>query len=109
MNNFSLLNRDDRNEPVVIGPTARENFAVHFVFEDHYATIPRAMHNKCVAGVKLDCLAVSREASHQVGSSSNRQRPTGKAISELEECVFGDRVEIMFTINESAQTFHDDF
>src|SRR5580658_5176931 len=109
MNNFSVLNRDDRNEPVVIGPTVRENFAVHFVFEDHYATILRAMYNKCVAGVKLDRLAVSREASHQVGSSSNRRRPTGKAISELEECVFGDCVEIMFAINESAQAFYGDF
>src|SRR5216684_1536986 len=41
------------------------------------------MHNKRVAGVKLDRLAVSREASHQIGSSSNRQRPTRKTISEL--------------------------
>src|ERR1700721_4384155 len=109
MNNFSVFNRDDRNEPVVIGRTARENFAVHFVFEDHYATILRAMHNKCVAGVKLDRLAVSREASHQVGSSSNRQRPTGKAISELEECVFCDCVEIMVTIDEPANASHAAF
>src|SRR5260370_41936345 len=102
MNDFSVLNRDDRNEPVVVRPTARENFPVHFVFEDHDATILRAMHHKCVAGVKLDGLAVSREASHQIGSSSNRQRPTRKVISELEKCVFGNRVEIMVAINESA-------
>src|SRR5882762_4417304 len=102
MNDFSVLNRDDRDEPVVIGRTARKNFAVHFVFEDHDATILRAMHNKCVAGVKLDRLAVSREASHQIVSSSNRQRPTGKVISEPQECVFGNRVEIMVTINESV-------
>jgi hypothetical protein len=27
---------------------------VHFVLKDHDATILRAVHNKCVAGVKLD-------------------------------------------------------
>src|SRR4029077_12234825 len=102
MNDFSVLNRDDRDESVVVGRTARENFAVHFVFEDHDATILRTVHNKRVAGVKLDRFAVSREASHQIGSSSNRQRPTRKTISELEECVFSNRLEIMLTINEAA-------
>src|SRR5258708_4203118 len=102
MNDFSVLNRDDRDEPVVIGHTARKNLAVHFVFEDYDATILRAMHNKCVAGVKLDRLAVSGEAIYQIGSSSNRQRPTGEVIAELEECVFGNRIEIMIAVNESA-------
>src|SRR6266852_989199 len=102
MNDFSVLNRDDRNEPIVVGRTARENFPVHFVFEDHDATILRTMHNKRVAGVKLDRLAVSGEASHQIGSSSNRQRPTGEVIAELEECVFGNRIEIMIAIDKSA-------
>src|SRR2546429_7241820 len=101
-NDFSVLNRDDRDESVVIGRTARKNPAVHFVFEDHDATILRAMHNKCVAGVKLDRLAVSREASHQIGSSANRQRPTRQVISELAECVFCNRVEIIVAINEST-------
>src|ERR1700676_3212917 len=102
MNDFSVLNRDDRDEPVVVGRTARENCPVHFVFEDHHATVLRTMHNKRVAGVKLDRLAVSREASHQVGSSSDRQRPTRKTISELEESVFANRVEIVVAITKSA-------
>src|SRR5260370_39154279 len=99
MNDFSVLNRDDRDEPVVIGRTARKNFAVHFVLQDHDATILRAMHNKCVTGVKLDRLAVSREASHQIGSSSNRPGPTGKGISELQACVLSNRVGIMVASN----------
>src|SRR5579862_9542533 len=102
MNDFPVLNRDDRNEPVVVGRTARENLPVHFVFEDDDATVLRTMHNKRVARVKIDCLAVSREAIHQIGSPSNRQRPTGKVISELEKCVFANRVEKMVAINESA-------
>src|ERR1700751_5026721 len=102
MNDFSVLNRDDRNEPVVVGRAARKNFPVHFVFEDDDATVLTTMHQKRVAGVKLDGLAVSREASQQIGSPSNRQRPTGKVISELEKCVFGNRVEKMVAINESA-------
>src|ERR1700758_1739431 len=102
MHDLSFLNRYDRNEPVVIGRAARKNSAVHFVLENHDATILRAMHNKCISGVKLDRPAVSREASHQIGSSSNRQRPAGKVIAELEERVFGNRVEIVIAINESA-------
>ena len=30
-------------------------------------------------------------------------------IAELEECVFGNRIEIMIAINESVQAFHHDF
>src|SRR2546429_7915801 len=102
MDDLSFFNRDDRDEPVVIVCATRKYRAVHFVLENHAATSLRAMHNKCVAGVKLDRLAVSREASHQIGSSANRQRPTRKVISELEECVFGNRVEIIVAINEST-------
>src|SRR5258707_2395603 len=102
MNDFSVLNRDDRNEPVVVGRTARENFSVHFVFEDHDTTILRTMHNKRVAGVKLDCLAVSREASHQIGSASNCQRPTPKTKSEPHECAFGNRVALTVRTNKST-------
>jgi hypothetical protein len=54
MRDLSFLNRYDRDEPVVIGRAGRKNLAVYFVFEDYDATILRAMHNKCVAGVKLD-------------------------------------------------------
>jgi hypothetical protein len=75
---------------------------VHFIFEDHDATVLRAAHNKCVARVKLDRLAISGEANDQIGSTSNCQRPTGEAIAELEECVFGNRIEIMIAIDESA-------
>src|SRR5260370_22291162 len=108
MNDFSVLNRDDRNEPVVVGRTARENFPVHFVFEDHDTTILRTMHNKRVAGVKLDRLAVSREASHQIGSSPNPPPPTRQPISELEECGLGNRFPIIVAVNKSAQALPDD-
>src|SRR5580700_6869380 len=102
MDDLSVLNRDDRDEPVVIGCSTRKNRAVHFVLEDHDTTILRAVHNKCVAGVKLDRLTISGETSEKIGSTSNCQRPTGELIAELEECVFGNRIEIMIAINESA-------
>src|ERR1700721_1595942 len=98
MNDFPVVNRDDRNEPVVVGRTARENLPVHFGFKDHDATILCTMHNKRVASEKSDALAVPREASHQMGSPSNRRRLTGKVISELEKCVFANRVEKMVAI-----------
>src|SRR5260370_2602961 len=102
MSDLSILNGDDRDEPVVIACTTGENSSVHFVLQDHDATILRAMHNKCIAGVKLDRLAVSREGSHQVGSLSNGPRPTGAVIAGLKGCVFGERIKIMFALNESA-------
>src|ERR1700681_3767082 len=102
MDDLSVLNCDNLDESVVIGTTIRKNPSVHLVLEDHDATIPRAVHNKCVAGVKLDRLAVSGEASHQIGSTPNFQRPTGEVIPGLEECVFGNRIKIMIAINKSA-------
>ena len=109
MDDLSVLNRDDRDEPIVIGCATRKNLAVHVVLKDHDATVLTAVHNKCVAGVKLDRLAVSREARHQIGSSSNRRGPTGKVVAGLEDCVIGKRIEIVFAIDESAQAFQDDF
>src|SRR5260370_44200 len=108
MGDLYVFNRDDRHEPVVIGCTTRKNRAVHFVLENHDATIPGAVHNKCVAGVKLDRLAVSREACHQIGASSYRRRPAGKVIARFEECVFGKGIEIVFAVNKSPQAFQDD-
>jgi hypothetical protein len=109
MDDFSVLNRDDRDEPIVVGCATRKNLAAYFVFEDHDAIILAAMRDKCVAGVKLDRLAVSAEACYQIGSTSNRQRPTGEAIAGFEDCVFGKRIEIMIAIDGPLQTLHDDF
>src|ERR1700730_16718710 len=102
MRDLSVLDRDNRDESVVIGGTIRQNPSVHFIFEDHDATVLRAVHNKRIARVKLDRLAVSGEASDQIGSTSNCHRPTREVIAELEECVFGNRIEIMIAINKSA-------
>src|ERR1700730_5472747 len=108
MDDLSVLDRDDRDEPVVIGCATRKNRAMHFVLENHDATIPGAVHNKCVAGVKLDRLAVSGEACHQTGASSYRRRPAGKVIARFEEAVFGKRGEIKFAVNKSPKAFQDD-
>ena len=46
-----------------------------------YASILSAMYNKCIAGVKFDWIAISGEAGHQIGPSSNRYRPTRDGIA----------------------------
>jgi hypothetical protein len=102
MNDLSILNGDDRDEPVVIGHTTGENCSVHFVLQDHNATILRAMDYKCIARVELDRLAVSREGSHQVGSPWNVYGPTREVIAGLKDCLFGERIKIVFAVNESA-------
>src|ERR1700676_2138486 len=105
MDDLSVLNRDDRDEAVAIGCASRKDRAVHFVLENHDAAISGSMHNKCVAGMKLNRLAVSSEAGHQIGAPSYCQRPPRKLIARFEECVFGERVEIVFAVNKSSQAF----
>src|SRR5580700_5504215 len=109
MDDLPVLNPEYRDEPIVIGSATRNNLAAHVTFKDYDATVLTAVYNKCVAGVKLDYFAVSREASHQIGASSNRRGPAGKAIAGFEDCVIGKRIEIVFAVNESAQAFHDHF
>jgi hypothetical protein len=105
---LSILDRDDRNEPVVIARPVGEDASVYFVFKDDHATIPSPVNNKCIGGVKLDRFAVSREAGHQIGSSSDRRGPTRKVIAGFEDYVIGERVEIVFAINQPVQASEDD-
>jgi hypothetical protein len=54
MDDLPVFNCDNRDEPVVIVRTARENLAMHFIFEDHDATFRGAMNDQCIARMKLD-------------------------------------------------------
>src|SRR5580658_3107786 len=100
MDDLPVFNCDNRDEPVVIVRTARENLAMHFIFEDHDATFRGAMNDQCIARMKLDRLPVSRETGHQISSTSNRHRPTGEVIAGLEDCPLCESVEVMFGINQ---------
>ena len=76
--------------------------AVHVVFEDHNATILRAVYDKPISRVKPYSVAVSRKLIHQIGSPPNRQRPTGKVVTVIEKRILRYRVEEMFAVNESG-------
>src|SRR6516162_10906609 len=67
--------------------------AVHVVFEDHNATILRAVHDKPISRVKPYSVSVSRKLIHQIGSPPNRQRPTRKVVTEIEKRILRNRVE----------------
>jgi hypothetical protein len=112
MDDFSVPNGDDGDQPVIVGRAGCKDFTVHFVFEDHDAAIlARAhnsgVHNERVAGVKADGFAVSGKAGDQICASSNDERPARELITGLEDGIVGKRVEIMIAIDKSAQTFHD--
>src|ERR1700722_16793495 len=124
MDNLSVLNGDDGDQPVVVGHVGSQNLAVHFVFENHNAAILMGarktrvrntgvlnswVQHECVAGVKANTLAISGKARDQICASSNNERPTWKLITGLEDCIVGKRVEIMLAIDESAQALHDNF
>jgi hypothetical protein len=114
MNNFSVLNCNDGDQPVVIGCAGSKNLAVYFVFEDYDASIltgvrNSGMHNEPVAGMNVNGFAVSREAGDQISASSNNERPAREVITGLEDCIVGKRVEIVLAIDKSAQALHDNF
>jgi hypothetical protein len=48
MDDLSVRDRYDGNEPVVVGRASREDLAVYFVFEDHNATVLSLVHNESV-------------------------------------------------------------
>jgi len=50
---LSVLNRDDRDEPV-IRRTIEQNPSVYFVLKNDDAAILSAMYKKCIAGVAFD-------------------------------------------------------
>src|SRR5271170_2598120 len=108
MHDLPVLNRDDRNEPVVIRRAGRENLSMYFVFEDHDATILCRMHDKPVAAMKPDAVAVPGEGGHEIGAALNRLRPTGKVVAGFINCILGKGVEIVFAVNQSTETFQDD-
>lgn len=60
------------------------------------------MHNQRVTGVKLDVVAISGVQRHQVSAPSDRQRPTGKVVAELKDCILGNRIEVVIAVNEFA-------
>src|ERR1700722_11425020 len=100
MDDLSILNGDDGDQPVVVGRAGSKNLAVYFVFKNHDATILAGvrnswMHNERVAGVNMDTFAVSREAGDQIGASSNDERPAREVITGLEDCIVGKRVEVV--------------
>jgi len=49
MDDFSVFDGDDGDEAVVVRCTARKNFAVHLIFEDHDARVLGAMDLERVA------------------------------------------------------------
>src|ERR1700692_774272 len=95
MDDLSVLDGDDRYEPVVVGNATRKDCAVHLVFENCDATTLGMVYNKSVGGVQPDVVAIPRELSHQVSSASNRWRPPRNAIAKLKKRVLCNRVEIV--------------
>jgi hypothetical protein len=63
MHDPSVLNRDDRNEPVVIRRTSPQNLSVYLVFEDDNASISCRVDDEAVAQVKLDALTISEKVA----------------------------------------------
>ena len=55
--------------------------------------------------MESDCLAIPGIESHQIGSTANGLRLTGKVVAELERCLVGNSLEIMFVVNNPLRPF----
>jgi hypothetical protein len=82
-----VLDRDDGDEPVVVGHARRDDPAVHLVLQDYDARILRAVNDEPAGGVEPDVVSVARELVHQARSAPNDPGPTREVVEELEEGV----------------------
>ncbi len=73
------------------------------VLDDDDTSIVAAVHDKSVATVSTDALAVAAIESHQCVATLDPFGPSRDVIAELEDRVLSDRVEVMLTVNEARK------
>ena len=107
LHNLPVLDSNDRDEPVVVGCAGSDDLTVHIVFEDHYTSILRSMHDERVRAVERDVVAVARVKCHQCFATIKLLWPSRKNISKLEDRVVGNGIEIMVAVDLTGQTLLD--
>src|SRR5580704_16079377 len=80
VHDLPVLDRDDRDEPVIVRRTRRHDLAVHRVLEDDDAPVLRAVHDEPVGRFEPDVVSVAGERTHQAGATSNHHRPTREVV-----------------------------
>ena len=103
---FAVLNKDDRDNPVVVVGSARlERLAVNVTLESHDPTVRWRMHHRRIAALKSDAVVVVGIERHEVRSAPHLLRPVGHAVAKLEEDVAGRGAQVNMQHRRYVPTF----
>src|SRR6266481_3870568 len=94
---FAVLNRGDRDKPVVIGRISGDYLPMHFVFEGHDPTVLGRMHEQRIASIESDVVPISGIERYEVVAASCYPWPARKFIEKLKYHVVGEGVKIVLT------------
>jgi hypothetical protein len=67
---LAILNRGDRDKPVVIGRIGGEYLAMHFVLEGHDTAVLGRIRDQRIAAIKPDVVTVSRIERHEARTAA---------------------------------------
>src|ERR1700722_16402405 len=81
---FAVLNKGDRDKPVIVGGAGLEYLAVNLVFEGNNVPIRGRMRGQRIAALKQDVVAVPGIKRHEVYTTSYRFRPTRHVVTKFE-------------------------
>src|SRR5271163_2299973 len=81
---LAVLNKSDRDKPIIVGGAGLEYLAVNLVFEGHNAAIRRRMRGQRIAALKNNTVAVPGKERHEVCPTSYRLRPTRHQVTKFE-------------------------
>src|ERR1700730_2814561 len=59
MNDLTIGDGNDRDEPIVIGRAGSQDLAVHLIFEDHNFAVAGMINDKLVGRTESDAVAIS--------------------------------------------------
>src|SRR5580700_6247242 len=80
---FAVLNRGDRDKPVLVGRIGGDDLPMHFVFEGHDTTVIGRMHEQRVASIESDVVPVVGIERDEVVAASYYPRVARKFVAEL--------------------------
>jgi hypothetical protein len=73
-----------------------------FIFDNDNMAVVCLMDDQLIGGLKFDVVDITPEPGHQIGSSLDDARPTGKIVKDLVDDVVSDYFEEVLAINEVA-------
>jgi len=99
VHDLSVLDGNDRDEPVVVLGAGRQNLTMDIVFDDDNARVLRSVHDELISAVEDDVVAVARIECHQGVTTTNCLGPSGEMISKFKLRVIDDGVEIVVAVD----------